>query len=346
MLTMMQAKDPKLAEARARSLCDAVKDNVLYTMIVEPSGKCNLACTFCDLHSGRLDGTEALKGVMTEETFKRIVDQLAEMPFALKEMQFHGNGEPLLNKKLPDFIRLAKARGVTKKCRLTTNGTMLTPRNLERVVEAGVDEIHVSLDVADREGYKEVKGCDLYEKVDANLDHAIAYIAQQTKCALFIKYAIPHRDGDYNVTKEISDAVVEKYRSRAEESNVIHLKALPLVTMQDGKKEQKRKYNTPCEIPFFSFFTKYDGRVSACCADLFADLEIGNVHNTTLSEMLNGEALRRIRRVHLSGDLSDLPLCLYCGNRSAVNMRAIVDELKMHVEGPAGRVEHGAVAAE
>jgi MoaA/NifB/PqqE/SkfB family radical SAM enzyme len=343
---MMQAKDPKLAKERAESLCNAVKRNVLYTMIVEPSGKCNLACTFCDLHSGRLEDTDALKGVMTEQTFKRIVDQLAEMPFVLKEMQFHGNGEPLINKSLPDFVRYAKARGVTKKCRLTTNGTMLTPRNLEKVIDAGIDEIHVSLDVADREGYKEVKGCDLYDKVDANLDHAIAYMEQQTRCALFIKYALPHRDGDYNVTKEIADAVVEKYRARVENSNVIHLKALPLVTMQDGKKEQKRKYNTPCEIPFFSFFVKYDGRVSSCCADLFADLELGNVHNSTLSDMLNGETLRRIRMIHLSGDLHELPLCLYCDNRSAVNMKAIADELKKHIERPAGKVEFRTAAAE
>lgn len=346
MLTMMQAKDPKLAEARARSLCDAVKNNVLYTMIVEPSGKCNLACTFCDLHSGRIEGVESLKGQMTEQTFTRIVDQLAAMPFALKEMLFHGNGEPLLNKKLPDFIRLAKARSVTKKCRLTTNGTMLTPKNLERVIDAGVDEIHVSLDVVDRQGYKELKGADLYDKVAANLDHAIAYLEKYAKCPLYIKHAPPHRDGDYGFTREMSDAVIEKYRSRAENSDIIHLRALPLVTMQDGKKDQKRQYNRPCEIPFYSFFAKYDGRISACCADLFSDLELGNVYNETLDDMLNGEELRRIRRIHLSGDLSELPLCQYCENRTAVNMKRIADELKTYIDRPAGEVERNTVAAE
>ena len=346
MLTMQQAKDPKLAAARAQSVCNAVKNNVLYTMIVEPSGKCNLACTFCDLHSGRVEGTERLKGLMTEETFARIVDQLAEMPFVLKELQYHGNGEPLLNKNLPDFVRYAKSRGVAEKHRLTTNGTMLTPKNLEKVIEAGIDEIHISLDVADREGYKDLKGCDLYDKVDANLDTAIAYMEQQSRCVLYIKHALPHRDGDYSFTKEISDAVVQKYRARAEHSSVVHLKGQPLVTMQDGKKEQKRKYNTPCEIPFFSLFTKYDGRVSACCADLFADLEIGNVHDARLSDMLNGEARRRIRRIHLSGDLSELPLCLYCGNRFAANMRAIAGELKKYVDRPMEGPKDNEIAAE
>lgn len=85
MLTMQQVKDPKLAAARAQSVRNAIKNNVRYTMIVEPRGKCNLACTFCDLHSGRIEGTEKVKGQMTEETFTRIVEQLAEMPFVLKE---------------------------------------------------------------------------------------------------------------------------------------------------------------------------------------------------------------------------------------------------------------------
>jgi len=169
MIIVQQAKDPALEKSRADGVCSAVKNNVLYTVIVEPSSKCNLSCTFCDLHSGRIDGTDALKGQMTEQTFYRIVDQLAELPFVLKELQYHGNGEPLMNKNLPDFVRYAKARGVAKKHRLTTNGTMLTPKNLQKIIDAGIDEIHVSLDAADRSSYAELKGCDLHDKVDANL---------------------------------------------------------------------------------------------------------------------------------------------------------------------------------
>ena len=264
MLTMQQAKDPKLAAARAQSFCNAVKNNVLYTMIVEPSGKCNLACTFCDLHSGRVEGTERLKGLMTEETFARIVDQLAEMPFVLKELQYHGNGEPLLNKNLPDFVRYAKSRGVAEKHRLTTNGTMLTPKNLEKVIEAGIDEIHISLDVADREGYKDLKGCDLYDKVDANLDTAIAYMEQQSRCVLYIKHALPHRDGDYSFTKEISDAVVQKYRARAEHSSVVHLKGQPLVTMQDGKKARRNRSGSTTPRARFRSFRSSQNTMGEC----------------------------------------------------------------------------------
>ena len=121
MIIVQQAKDPALAKARAEGVCNAVKNNVLYTLIVEPSSKCNLACTFCDLHSGRIEGTDALKGQMTGQTFVRIIDQFAELPFVLKELQYHGNGEPLMNKNLPDFVRYAKSKGVANKHRLTTN---------------------------------------------------------------------------------------------------------------------------------------------------------------------------------------------------------------------------------
>jgi hypothetical protein len=76
---------------------------------------------------------------------------------------------------------------------------------------------------------------------------------------------------------------------------------------------------------------KFDGKVSVCCADLFQDLAIGNVNETTLGEMMQGESLRHIRRCHLKGDLSQLPLCLYCGNRTSVDMVAIAGELQKYV---------------
>jgi len=332
MIIVQQAKDPRLAKSRAESLCHAVQNKLLYTLIVEPSSKCNLACTFCDLHSGRIEGTDALKGQMTEQTFFRIVDQLAELPFVLKELQYHGNGEPLMNKQLPEFVRYAKSRGVAHKHRLTTNGTMLNAKNLEKVIEAGIDEIHVSLDTADRKSYSELKGCDLHDKVDANLDYAISYLQQRGGCSLFIKYAIPHARGDYGFTQEIANGVVEKYRARVEGSEIVHLKGMPVVTLLDGMKDKKREFKSACEVPFFSVFIKFDGKVSACCADIFEDLSLGNIHDSSLSDIINGDALRDIRRHHLNGDLKQLPICLYCGNRTAVNMKAIAEELKKHVD--------------
>ena len=68
-------------------------------------------------------------------------------------------------------------------------------------------------------------------------------------------------NGDYRFTQQIANAVVEKYRSHAENSNTIHLKGMPLVTMQDGMKEKNREFNSACEIPFYSIFIKYDGRL-------------------------------------------------------------------------------------
>lgn len=331
MIIIQQAKDPALAKSRADGVCNAVKNNILYTVIVEPSSKCNLACTFCDLHSGRIEGTDELKGQMTEQTFFRMVDQLAELPFALKELQYHGNGEPLMNKSLPDFVRYAKSRSVANKHRLTTNGTMLNAKNLEKVLDAGIDEIHVSLDVADGALYEELKGCDLHDKVEANLDHAISYLEQRGGCSLFIKYAIPHANGAYRFTQEIASGVVDKYRARVENSKTVHLKGMPLVTMQDGMKEKKREFKSACEIPFYSVFVKYDGRVSVCCADLFQDLSLGDIHSATMTDIINGETLRSIRRYHLDGDLKQLPLCFYCSNRTAVNMKAIAGELKQYI---------------
>jgi radical SAM protein with 4Fe4S-binding SPASM domain len=129
----------------------------------------------------------------------------------------------------------------------------------------------------------------------------------------------------------MANAVVEKYRARVENSKTIHLRGMPIVTQLDGKTERKQEYHTACEIPFYSLFIKFDGKVSVCCVDLFDDIALGNINDTTLSSIINGEKLRAIRRHHLDGDFKELPICLYCGNRTAVNVEAVADELKKYI---------------
>ena len=113
---------------------------------------------------------------MTSGTFRILVDQLTGLSYRLRQLQIHGNGEPLLNKDIDKFIAYASEKNIADSIRLTTNGTMLTPRILGKLLDSGVDEIRVSLDVADKSLYSQFKGKDLYEKVYKNLINAIEKI--------------------------------------------------------------------------------------------------------------------------------------------------------------------------
>ena len=99
---------------------------------VEISNICNMNCSFCHGHSRPPQQ-------MRIDAFSLILDKLAEHT---KYIYYHLMGEPLTHPLLPDFIRLAGARGF--KSIITTNGTLLHKRQ-DDLLSAGLHKVNISL---------------------------------------------------------------------------------------------------------------------------------------------------------------------------------------------------------
>ena len=67
-----------------------------------------------------------------------------------------------------------------------------------------------------------------------------------------------------------------------------------------------------CPKPFYELFIHANGDVSACCLDWSGKLNLGNIHRETLQEIWSGENLARLRRLHLEGRRSEIPICASC----------------------------------
>lgn len=74
---------------------------------------------------------------------------------------------PLLNKELPLFISLLKERGAN--VLINTNALLLDQNYGDAVVEAGLDEMRVSLDAVTPELYARLRGVDRLPQVIQNL---------------------------------------------------------------------------------------------------------------------------------------------------------------------------------
>jgi MoaA/NifB/PqqE/SkfB family radical SAM enzyme len=120
------------------------------SLYVETTSRCNSLCETCILTFG---GREAPKDLGYPE-FRRIVDQFP----VLERVVLHGIGEPLLNRELPAMIEHAKARGAH--VLFNTNAITLNGRWPAALVDAGLDEIRVSLDGSTAETYRRVRGVD------------------------------------------------------------------------------------------------------------------------------------------------------------------------------------------
>jgi len=121
----------------------------LVKVYVEPTNQCNLRCRTCI----RNVWDEPL-GMMDWEVYQRLIDDLAEFP-AARTVAFAGLGEPLLHPRFVDMVELAHANGLSSE--MTTNALLLTPELAAGLLEAGLDQLVVSIDGATAEAFDDVR---------------------------------------------------------------------------------------------------------------------------------------------------------------------------------------------
>jgi MoaA/NifB/PqqE/SkfB family radical SAM enzyme len=100
---------------------------------------------------------------MSWELFTSIVDQLP----GLERAVLHGVGEPMLVKNLPRMVHYLTARGTY--VLFNTNGTVLNAKNGRALIDAGLDELRVSLDAATPASFKAVRGKNYFHRILRNV---------------------------------------------------------------------------------------------------------------------------------------------------------------------------------
>src|ERR1700738_2236008 len=122
---------------------------------LETTNRCNLLCTTCPRTYEELEPPAD----MSWELFTSIVEQLPRLQRAV----LHGVGETMLVKKLPDMVRYLKQRGVY--VLFNTNGTLRNERNGRALIAAGLDELRVSLDAANAQSFRAIRGRDYFNRI-------------------------------------------------------------------------------------------------------------------------------------------------------------------------------------
>lgn len=128
-------------------------------LYLEVTNRCNLLCTTCPRTFEDLEPPADMDWAL----FTLIVDQLPR----IERVVLHGIGEPMLVDELPRMIRYLKDRGSF--VLFNTNGTLLTARKGQGLIEAGLDELRVSLDAADAAGFQEVRGRNYFDRIVRNV---------------------------------------------------------------------------------------------------------------------------------------------------------------------------------
>ena len=255
------------------------------SLIIEPTNTCNLRCTFCFV----TEGMTREGGFMEFDLFKKIIDDSPD----LEHLCMHNWGEPLLHKDIFRMIEYAKNKGVNYVV-MNTNGTLLTDKMIDQIVDSKLDIIRFSID-GSAETFKRVRGVEL-KKIEQNINK-LKNVKEIRRPEL--------KMGVVFTIEEDTEGDVEDYITHWEQI-VDHVRLQPkLITSPRTE---------VCPEPFGKDYGKlvvlWDGRVIPCCVDYNANLTIGSVQNDTIQNLWKNEKMDLLRKQHLNGQFPDT--CANC----------------------------------
>jgi radical SAM protein with 4Fe4S-binding SPASM domain len=265
---------------------------------------------------------------MTYDEFTNIFDKV---PF-VKELELTGLGEPLMHKDLFRMIEYAGKRKV--RTVVTSNATLLDARNIQKVLDSGLDEIHISIDSADPEIFKTIRVGTTLEKVTTNLKNLVdARNRTGSKLRVVINSILMmrnyHQIGD--MIKLCGAAGVNEisFSDMQYAFDVgISTKAESLRCASDAEKSEMKKIfdqaegmarefgiqiglprldqpkvRTRCKQPWTMLVTDERGEVRPCCAIHF--VSFGNLSQDRFNSIYNREKFENFREKLLSDEVPD-----------------------------------------
>jgi MoaA/NifB/PqqE/SkfB family radical SAM enzyme len=268
---------------------------------IQTASPCNAACVMCPWPD---TAARLPQGTMSDATFARVVEDLVGR--GVERTSLFLMNEPLVDRRLAQRTRLLKTRVPETRALIFTNGALLDGERARELVDAGMDEITVSVVGFDRESYESLMKNIDHERVMRNLAEIGALLARGALGRLVFRV----------VGLDFPEARrgLEEFRTRTG----IEPELKP-VTNRAGSVDVERfvpgrvaSAFRACQRPFVKTYVLYDGSVVLCNCDWERTTVLGNVNELRLHEIWRGPALEAIRAWHLAGELPAGSLCSRC----------------------------------
>lgn len=152
-----------------------------------PTHICNFCCNYCIQSSEKAyaGGKPFKREHMSWELFELLVAQLSDFPGEIKMVSCAGMGEPLAHPRIVDMVRLFKNSGKVKKVQIITNASLLTHELAQQLLDAGLDQLKVSLQGIDTQMYQKIARSNVPWEVV--YDHIRYFSEIKGACKLSVK---------------------------------------------------------------------------------------------------------------------------------------------------------------
>jgi radical SAM protein with 4Fe4S-binding SPASM domain len=274
-------------------------------LIVSVTNVCDMACIHCAHPVIKRDpGYRAT--FMTPETHRRVVEQTRPFRDRLLVFRYAADGESLLNPHFLDMVDEAKAAGIAP-VDLTTNAMSLDEPRMRRLLLAPIDVIDVSLDAFSKAAYEKIRKRGDFDRVTANLRRLVELRDALGSPTRIMTSIIRQREAQDEI-----DAFREHWGRIVDEVLVRGLNTdLGIVNVAETYFRDDL-VRWPCPQFWKRVTINHRGEVRFCVEDWRNHGVVGNVRDSTLTEIWRSALYQRFRELHASGRWGRISMCAKC----------------------------------
>lgn len=309
-------------DTKRTNLAEVIPLDSPFGMYIEPTRLCNFKCFYC-LHAtrGKVGGELEKTGFKIENMqmalFDKLVIDIMNFPTQPKRICFSGLGDPLMNNDLPVMIKKLRAAGFNGRLDVLTNGVLLTNEMSNRLIEAGINRVQISVQGLNDEKYKDV--CNM--KVDF------------TKLVDNLKYFYAHKRENATLFVKIIDSLLEDkedeekfHRIFSNICDTIFIEHLVVMQQQmgdhGGQTDHAKNLNGEividrkvCSIMFYFLQVNIDGETFPCSTPgLPNSFSMGNANEKSLVEIWNDEKRHNMMIKNLKDGYKSFNACAECSS--------------------------------
>ena len=273
-------------------------------LLIETVNACNARCVMCGIDFGKKS-----RGIMPDALFDKIANEIAEYRDHVEKVMLYLDGEPLLDRKLPARIAKMKAGGV-KKVNIATNASLLDAERAYKIINAGLDEIYITLDSLDKATFEAIRRGLKFETVYENIVEFIG-IRDRLNPDFMIRIQMILQQSN----RHEAEAFAEHWTPLLQPNDQVvvqkaHNWGSTVETMSFGDEASINK--VPCIALWGTLCIHADGRVGLCCMDSDNIWPLGHVGAQSIAEIWSGSPMQRMRKKHITGRRSEFGLCNGC----------------------------------
>lgn len=260
---------------------------------IEITNVCNLKCEFCPM-------TQRTPKFMDLDTFEKI---LYDIKSFTDYIYLHVKGEPLLHPELDKFLDLAKEHSFL--VNITTNGTLIDKVKYKILNKNALRQINFSLhsfDCNDLNYSIEKYLNDIFDFTSAAVNNTNAIVSyrlwnleEDIKSIEKNRHILALIEKAFNLDYKIEEKLLDKARDRRgiKLYNNVYLNIASKFqwphTELEGNDNVGFCYGLKNQAGIL-----VDGTVVPCCLDGEGIIKLGNIHENSFSEIIDGERAKAI----------------------------------------------------